>query len=62
MDQEVMDSFDQHVGMNSQMSPSAHDDGISRYATQDKQIVKSALKDLKNNYKQIEIDIELATK
>lgn len=56
------DLFDYHAGMGSELSQSMREDAMSRYAHQDKQMVQSALKDLKNNYKQIEMDIEQTTK
>ena len=39
------------MNMDNSLSPSMREDGLSRYNNMDKQIVKSALKDLKNNYK-----------
>ena len=44
------DPYDINMDNNS-LSPSMREDGQSRYNNMDKQIVKSALKDLKNNYK-----------
>ena len=48
-DNDGTDPYD--MNMDNSLSPSMREDGLSRYNNMDKQIVKSALKDLKNNYK-----------
>ena len=56
------DSMDDGYGMNidDSMQQTMREDVYNPVL--DKQVVQSALKDLKNNYKQIEMDIERTTK